>query len=235
MISVCLATYNGEKYLREQLDSILCQLSESDEIIISDDGSSDSTLEIIQQYNDYRIQFYNHDAPHGVIHNFENALRHASGDYIFLSDQDDVWESNKVELCIKLLQDNICVVHNAKIIDGNGIVKHKSFFSLRKSKSGYWNNIWRNSYLGCCMCFKRELLDHLLPIPKNVEMHDRWVGLIAQMYGNVSFEEKCLIGYRVHGNNVSNSTGKSKNSIWQMFVIRFWLLFYTIRRYLKLG
>ncbi len=85
------------------------------------------------------------------------------------------------------------------------------------------------------MCFKHELLDHLLPIPKNVEMHDRWVGLIAQMYGNVAFEEKCLIGYRVHGNNVSNSTGKSKNSIWQMFVIRFCLLFYTIRRYLKLG
>ena len=89
MISVCMATYNGEKYLREQVGSILTQLGENDELVVSDDGSTDSTIDILKSYNDPRIKIFINTGRHGVNSNFENALRHADGDYIFLSDQDD--------------------------------------------------------------------------------------------------------------------------------------------------
>lgn len=124
MISVCIATHNGEKYIKEQLDSILCQLSTEDEVVISDDGSTDSTLEILSDYNDSRIKVYQYKQPYKSRHphsyvckNFENALKHAEGDYIFLSDQDDYWMEGKVDKCVELLKTNLLVVHNADLVD----------------------------------------------------------------------------------------------------------------------
>ncbi|MEK5777350.1 glycosyltransferase, partial [Acinetobacter nosocomialis] len=101
MISVCLATYNGEKYIVEQLTSILSQLSPTDEVIISDDHSTDETLLLIKSLNDPRIKIITNELGKGYTKNFENAINHSSGDYIFLSDQDDVWVENKVELMMK--------------------------------------------------------------------------------------------------------------------------------------
>ena len=103
MISVCIATYNGEKYIKEQLDSIIPQLGHEDEIVISDDGSSDSTLDIINSINDERIRITVNQGKHGVNSNFNNALLHAKGDFIFLADQDDIWLSGKVAECLKAL------------------------------------------------------------------------------------------------------------------------------------
>lgn len=233
MISVCMATYNGGKYIKEQIASILMQIEEEDELIISDDGSKDDTITIIQSFDDKRIKLHYNEGRHGVIWNFENALHKAKGNYIFLSDQDDVWHPDKIKTIIPLLQNNLLVVHNATIIDSDGKPDGRDFFQIRKSKEGYWNNIWRNSYLGCCICFRKELLKELFPFPKNIEMHDRWIGLMSQMYGKVYFESTCLIDYRVHGNNVSNSTEKSINSPWRMLTIRLWLLFYTACRYFR--
>lgn len=110
-ISVCMATYNEAKYIREQLESILCQLSEDDEIIVSDDGSTDGTIDIIMSYHDNRVKVLHHISSPGssfvkATRNFENALLHAHGDYI-LADQDDVWHKNKVSVCFSYL-DNIC-------------------------------------------------------------------------------------------------------------------------------
>ena len=107
-----MATHNGEKFIKEQLDSILCQLSPEDEVVISDDGSTDSTLEIIEGYNDSRIKIYRMThtrkgmkSHYYVTMNFENALRQAKGDYIFLCDQDDVWYPHKVERCFEVLKE----------------------------------------------------------------------------------------------------------------------------------
>lgn len=105
MISVCMASYNGAIFIKQQAVSILNQLGLEDELIISDDGSKDNTLEILASLNDSRIKIYHHSAPHGVVSNFENAIKHASGDYIFLSDQDDIWLSNKKEKCLSCLQE----------------------------------------------------------------------------------------------------------------------------------
>lgn len=104
MISVCVATYNGEMYIRQQLQSILCQLADSDEVIISDDGSTDGTLTVIREINDKRIRLIDGPRRQSPTLNFENALRQAKGDHIFLSDQDDVWKPEKVAVCMKWLK-----------------------------------------------------------------------------------------------------------------------------------
>ena len=136
-VSVAMATYNGEQYLEEQLDSILLNLSDQDEIVISDDGSTDKTIEIVQTYmcKDKRIRLI--EGPRsGLIANFENAIRNTRGTYIFLSDQDDIWAENKVAKVLKCFQEHqcSCVVHNAQVIDENMQVTIPSFFAYRNSK-----------------------------------------------------------------------------------------------------
>ena len=107
MISVCLATYNGELFLKEQLTSILKQLGDSDEVVVSDDGSTDLTLTILQEFNDPRIKVFHHDKRKQkysfdyATHNFENAINNSSGDVIFFSDQDDIWMPDKIEKTFK--------------------------------------------------------------------------------------------------------------------------------------
>ena len=136
MISVCVASHNGEKYIKEQLDSILCQLSSEDEVVISDDGSTDSTLEIIKGYNDPRIKIFNFKQPSKTSHthiyasrNFENALKHSKGEYIFLSDQDDIWMPNKVSICLDALKQNDMIVHNMEIVNDYGECIGKTLYS----------------------------------------------------------------------------------------------------------
>ena len=141
-ISVCLATYNGEKFLKEQLDSILNQLESDDELIISDDGSKDKTLEIIRAYKDQRIRIFRNMNKHGVVFNFENAIQKSSGNIILLCDQDDVWFPNKVKVLTKELEEFDFVVHNALLVDENGKSLNQDFFSFRKNSYGYWANLW---------------------------------------------------------------------------------------------
>lgn len=205
-VSIAMATYNGEKYLGEQLNSILLNLSDQDEVIISDDGSTDKTIEIIQAYmhKDKRIRLI--EGPHsGLIANFENAIQNTSGTYIFLSDQDDIWMKNKVAKVLKCFQEHqcSCVVHNAQVIDENMQVTIPSFFSYRNSKAGIIHNLIKNSYIGCCMAFHRELLDKILPIPKCINMHDQWIGLISDKFGRTVFLDEVLFSYRRHSSNVS--------------------------------
>jgi glycosyltransferase involved in cell wall biosynthesis len=104
MISVCMATYNGAKYIKEQMDSILCQLGKDDEVVVSDDGSTDSTLDIVAEYGDSRIKIVRNTGAHNFIRNFENSLKAAHGDYIFLADQDDVWLPDKVAKIMQILR-----------------------------------------------------------------------------------------------------------------------------------
>ena len=116
-ISVCIATYNGERYIAKQLDSILEQLRDDDEVVVSDDSSGDKTLEIIQSYQDKRIKLFPNQKFRSPIFNFENALKQATGSYIFLSDQDDLWGPGKVETALKSLQTHQVFVSDANIIN----------------------------------------------------------------------------------------------------------------------
>lgn len=207
MISVCMATYNGEKYIKEQLDSILKQISDSDEIIISDDGSTDNTVEIIKLYQESNRNIKLVEGPRkGLIKNFENALNLSRGEIIFLSDQDDIWVEGKVERVMKEFEktDVSLILHDAYIVDSEGKIMESSFYKHRGSKPGLISNIVKNSYLGCCMAFKRELLNECLPFPAKIEMHDWWIGLMGEKFGKVTFIHKQYLMYRRHGDNVSS-------------------------------
>lgn len=205
-ISVAMATYNGEKYIYEQITSILANLISTDEIIISDDGSTDNTISIIKGINDSRIKLIN-GPKNGVKQNFANAILHCTGKYIFLSDQDDIWLPNKVDSVLKYFKEYncTCVVHNCDVIKNKKEdIIIKSFFDYRHSKPGIVKNIIKNSYLGCCMAIRDDMVKHILPIPNNIEMHDQWIGIISEKYGKSIFIDEILIHYRRHENNVSS-------------------------------
>ena len=221
MISVCVATYNGEKFIKEQIESILCQLSSDDEIIVSDDGSTDGTIVIINCIGDKRIRIIEGPRKHSPTFNFENALKEAKGNYIFLADQDDVWKTNKVEVCMKWLQKYDCVVSDAEVTDSNLNPLYPSLYAIMQVRQGHiYNTVWKNGYTGCCMSFRRNILEASLPFPKDIPMHDIWIGNVAAYKYNVKFIPDKLILFRRHKETISCNGKGSKYSIWQQMKFR---------------
>ena len=230
MISVCLATFNGETFIKEQLTSILEQLSQDDEVLIGDDGSTDSTLEIIKSFNDKRIVVIENSFQNLIL-NFESILKKVKGDYIFLSDQDDLWLPNKVKECMKDLLIYDVVISDCKVVDKNLNVIHDSFFELNKSKKGIISNLVKNSYLGCCFSFRKEILTKALPFPEKIPMHDIWLGFVSELFFKVKFNNKPLILYRRHGSNESATSEKSPYTWFQKFKFRYFIIINTIKLY----
>ena len=228
MISVCLASYNGEKYIKEQVDSILSQLDSNDELIVSDDGSKDRTLEILQEYHDSRIKIYNHSYTGKsnrvgdiVSCNFENALKYAKGDYIFLSDQDDIWLPNKVTTMVNALEYASVACSNAWLLTtGNVDECTKKLYEGRNPLRNYV--LKAGKYYGCCIAFRKECLDYLLPFPSPMPLHDTWIGLLPEIVGGAVFIDEPLIYYRRHGENLSG--GKSPNSLFYKIWYRIYIL-----------
>lgn len=224
-----MATYNGVTYVKEQVESILNQLGVLDELIISDDSSTDDTVLLISQMTDPRIRFLGSLHYGSPVLNFENALRHATGQYIFLADQDDIWAPNKLAVVLPLLQQYDLVLTDCELVDKDGKLLHPSFFALRGSKPGFWYNMRRNSYMGCCMAFRRELLAQALPFPVRIHMHDWWIGLLAEVRGQVFFVRQPLLKYRRHGANAS-PTGEVGYSLWRQVYNRAWMAWSIVRR-----
>jgi glycosyltransferase involved in cell wall biosynthesis len=231
-ISVCMATYNGEKHIKEQLLSILKQLGPKDEIIISDDHSNDKTIQILEAFQDERIKiFYNENRGHTK--NFENSLKNASGDYIFLSDQDDVWEENKISVMTNFLKEHDFVVSDAKIVNEHLDPMGASYFELRGGgQNGFWNNLIKAKYLGCCMAFRKKILEKALPFPNDVLLcpHDLWLSLLAEFYYKTYVVSDSLILYRRHGGNVSTGGVKSANSLFFKVQFRLYSFFKVLSR-----
>lgn len=236
MISVCIATYNGSKYIKQQIDSIISQLESEDEIVISDDSSTDETVEILKSYGDPRIKIIHFNrskkdmSTHVLVSsNFENALKHSSGDLIFLSDQDDLWASDKVEVYSKYLRENDLVISDCCLIIDDIIEFETSFFQGRSPKYNYL--LFGSSYHGCCMAFNRKILNISLPFPRKLPLHDAWLGLLAESLGKVKFLHKKLTYYRVHTSNVS--IGK-KNKYSYKIYYRLYVYGCLIKRLLKI-
>ena len=208
MISVAMATYNGEKYIHRQLLSVLYNLGEEDEVVISDDGSTDKTLDVIASFHDKRIRIIN--GPHnGIGRNFENAIRNCKGDYVFLCDQDDVWRKDKVDKVMEVLRGKkLCLVeHDAYVVDEEDRILFSSFFKMRRVRRGFWKNIIRNTYHGCLMAFTSDLVDYFPPFPAdNVCFHDQWIGLFSNRFGTVIYLKKRLSLYYRRNNNNSSFT-----------------------------
>ena len=233
MISVCVATYNGEKFIKEQIESILCQLSSDDEIIVSDDGSTDGTIVIINCIGDKRIRIIEGPRKHSPTFNFENALKEAKGDYIFLADQDDVWKTNKVEVCMKWLQKYDCVVSDAQVTDSNLNPLYPSLYAIMQVRQGHiYNTVWKNGYTGCCMAFRRNILEASLPFPKDIPMHDIWIGNVAAYKYNVKFIPDKLILFRRHKETISCNGKGSKYSIWQQMKFRWSIIKNIVNLYI---
>jgi len=206
-ISVALAYYNGEKYIEDQIASILPQLAAEDEVVISVDAANPASRKILKSLSesDERIRVIRGPGK-GVVRNFERAIRACVGDVIFLSDQDDVWADNKVERVIKEFEDPevMAVLHDARLMDGQGtFLDEKSMFSFRRTDTGAVHNIVRNGYVGCCMAFRRKLVGIICPIPGEMYMHDFWIGMAAEMAGKVVLIKEPLLYYRRHGFNVT--------------------------------
>ena len=212
LISVCMTTYNGERYVAEQVRSILASPLVG-ELLVSDDGSTDRTLEILSGIDDSRLRLL--EGPRrGLVRNFESVLALARGEYIFLSDQDDVWLPGKVETLLGYLKRADLVVSDCAVVDSQLTTLQPSFFAARGSGRGLWRNLLRNSYIGCCMAFRRELLAYALPFPAETPMHDWWLGLVAEMFGRTAFAPEPLTLYRRHGSNASTTAEQKSRARW---------------------
>ena len=221
MISVCIATYNGERFIERQVTSILSQIGAEDEVVVADDGSTDNTLMILRGLNDPRIRIVDGAHRHSPTWNFEKALKEARGEYIFLSDQDDVWMPEKVSVTMKYLQQYDCVVSDNVTVAANDSVISDSFYAINDTRPGkYYNLLLKNGYLGCCMAFRRNVLEAALPFPADIPMHDIWIGNVAAFKYSVCFIPDKLMHYNRHGDNVSTASAPSAYSLRQKLGFR---------------
>ena len=217
-ISVVLCTYNGEAFIQEQLESILTQSIPPDEIVISDDGSSDETLARIKAIQDsstgdIRWVVITRDKPLGPAENFAHALTVATGELIALSDQDDIWESTKLAVLRSHFQkhpDALLVHTNARLIDSAGREGKTLMATLRltaaerkalTSGRGLQALLRRNLVTGATVMLSRTLLETALPLPAGW-VHDEWWGLIAALQDGLIYEDQSLVRYRQHAGNV---------------------------------
>lgn len=213
-IDILLATYNGEKYIREQIDSILNQTYKNIRLIISDDCSKDNTPEILKEYEqkDKRIELHIQEKNLGVVKNIEFLLEQVENKYYMLSDQDDVWLPEKVQKSLETLveKDADLVFGDLEVVNKDLETMYPSFgdFMLLNKKinkyidSNKLNYIY-NCVTGCTILAKKETTQKILPLPKKSKylIHDHWIGLMASIYGKVAYMPEKYIKYRQHGNN----------------------------------
>jgi glycosyltransferase involved in cell wall biosynthesis len=231
--SICLTTHNGSKYIKDQLVSILSQLGQDDEVIISDDSSTDNTLDIINSIHDDRIRLFVNNKFFHHTPNFEFAISKATGDYIFLSDQDDVWLPNKVVIMKQYLKKFNLVVSDCLVVDEKLNIISDSVRGSKTNLNGLLNNLIHNNFLGCCMAFDRLVLNKALPFPKNILSHESWLGAVAESFGKTLFIDDKLILYRRHNYNYSNTLKGSNLNLFNKLKYRFYIVLNLIIRKLK--
>jgi len=223
-----MATFNGARFVRQQLLSILEQSIPVDEIVVVDDGSTDRTCEYIRSLADPRIHLIEQETNKGVLLAFEEAIRHSSGNVLFLSDQDDIWEQTKVQTVMQVFRENPdvkVVVTDASFIDEDGLQLPNSYFGkIGKFTDGFVANVLRCKYLGCAMAFRSSLLSEILPFPAGHGiLHDIWIGTKNKLAGGrTCFIDQKLVRYRRHSSNV---TGNAKLSRFRQLQNRLDLLF----------
>lgn len=213
-ISIGICTLNGEKYIKQQLESVINQTQKPDQIVLCDDGSIDKTTDIAKEILslsgiDYLISI--NEKRQGLHNNFTKCFDLCNGDIIFSCDQDDVWKPNKIEKFLKYLKnDYLFVYSNAEVVDQNGII----------IKSDFWRDIYGLSFselsldqykllllktmcvAGCDIAFRKDLFEKIKPIPYHY-IHDSWIAICAPLFGKIAFIDEPLIAYRMHSNNTS--------------------------------
>ncbi len=212
-VSVCMATWNGAKFLPEQLETLLPQLTFGDEVVVVDDGSSDETMEILKRAaNESKtaaIRIHQNERRLGPIWTFERALSLARGEILLLCDQDDRWLPGRVErICGVFAEDaaTTLVVSDAEVIDGTGRVIAPSWRASLPFRHTLLSNVVKNTFQGCTMAFRQTSMEYCLPIPAGAPHHDQWIGVLHTIFGKIVYIREPLIQYRRHGAN--NQTGR---------------------------
>ncbi len=213
-VSVAMAVYNGGKYINEQLGSIINQLAEDDELVISDNMSTDDSRDIILSYAKLypNIKFLECNEQ-GIIANFENAINHCSGKYVFLADQDDVWNNNKIKEVLKKFNttDAYVILHDCEYVNEYLEKTNRTLFEEKNVKIGYKKNLWKNSYQGCCIAFRSEMIPVICPIPRDISIHDQWIGLLAEKLGRSELlNEKLILHRKYKGSNSTKHISMAK-------------------------
>lgn len=205
-VSIALATYNGEKFIKQQLESIAAQTTLPNELIICDDASVDRTIDIIDEFSRFssiNIRIFKNKKNIGFVKNFENAILHCSGDYIAIADQDDIWEPEKIKTLVERIQDAFLIHSDALLINSVGDVISESYtrYSRKKIDYEFVDYLFSNNVTGCTSLFKKELIPYIIPIPQGFLLHDWWFALQAVCNGKIVYLDKPLTRYRQHDNN----------------------------------
>lgn len=234
-VDILLATYNGEKYLEAQLDSILSQTYTNFRLLISDDSSTDSTKDILEKYKkiDNRIEVFYQENNLGVVKNFEFLLNKVENKYYMLSDQDDIWKEEKIEKSVNKLEETGAglVYSDLEVVDENLNVIYESYWKLkgftkRANKYNTFESFYLNNYVtGCTIISRKEFIKDILPLPNSSKyvLHDYWITLIVSQKSKIVSIKEPLIKYRQHKNNRIGSKKKtdelkSINEIRNLFI-----------------
>ena len=226
-ISVCMAAYNGARFISLQIQSILRQLAPTDEIVVVDDHSTDETRETVRALADNRIRLLEHPNNMGVSRSFEDAIRAASNHILFLSDQDDLWADDKVDTIMKAFATNpevTLIATDTALIDEHGTLLSSSYFAPRgEFHPGFWQNLLRNRFGGCTLAFRSEIIPEILPFPHNYDvLHDVWIGIRNSLADHQTlYIDKPLVLNRRHA---STATGRRQLSLSRKIGTRLHLL-----------
>lgn len=219
-VDILLATYNGEKYLKEQIESILTQTYRDFRLLISDDCSTDNTWNILNYYAgiDNRIAIHRNEHNIGIVENYEFLLRQVKSEFFMYADQDDVWKIDKIEKSLhKIEQDNAGLVHtDLEVVDENLNTIAPSFWNYKKIRKRLEYNSFESLYLnnyvtGCTILARSDYIYRILPLPRGDEhiIHDYWTALIISNFAKITYIDEPLVKYRQHGDNSVGSDRKS--------------------------
>lgn len=212
-ISIALCTYNGEQFLRPQLDSIIAQSFGHWEIVVVDDVSTDGTWDILQEYaaNDDRFRLFRNEKNLGYNRNFQKALGLCEGEYIAICDQDDIWHPDKLRLQLAGIGSNFLIYHDSEFIDEAGSpmglkISDKFNFYRGSSPEAF---LYLNCVSGHTILMKKEVVTRALPFPEGFH-YDQWLAFVAASAGSVDFVDKVLVGYRQHDRNTTDILARRK-------------------------
>ncbi len=207
-ISVCMAAYNGAQFIEEQIRSILSELSDTDEVVIVEDCSTDATVSVVNAISDPRIRLISNDQNVGYVRSFERALQESTGDYVFLSDQDDIWVTGRVAQMKAALQDRMMVVSNCTHFGGQAgrfhNIRVRSSDSQRHAANIMGILVGYRLHWGCAMALRAELLSFALPFPSYMrESHDQYLAMAGNVAGSIAYLDEDTILHRLHGDNLT--------------------------------
>jgi glycosyltransferase involved in cell wall biosynthesis len=233
MVSVCMAAYNGARYIEAQLRSIVPQLKETDEVVIIDDASSDTTLEVVERLaqelkkdaSSPRFVIVRHSVNRGVVQTFDDALRSASGDILFLADDDDLWAHDRVQRVLDVFQSQPktrIVATGLSLIDENDQpLQNSDFLRHRRFTANLAANLLHNQFQGSAMAIRSSLLRDILPLPAGkLFLHDVWIGTRNKLAGGeAAFVDEPLLLYRRHTGNYSKRFSRIKQILLRLQLV----------------